>query len=68
MIARCSWIRPFDAETFFGIALIGHERSGRYYFPLGRVADRDAVANLSQVRLFDGEAEAICKISLPPMW
>jgi mRNA-degrading endonuclease toxin of MazEF toxin-antitoxin module len=46
-------IRPFNAETFFGIALIGHERSGRYYFPLGKIEDRDAVANLSQVRLFD---------------
>jgi mRNA-degrading endonuclease toxin of MazEF toxin-antitoxin module len=46
-------IRPFNAETFFGIALIGHPRSGRFYFPLGKVEDREAVANLSQVRLFD---------------
>jgi mRNA-degrading endonuclease toxin of MazEF toxin-antitoxin module len=46
-------IRPFNAETFFGVALIGHDRSGRYYFPLGRIEDREAVANLSQVRLFD---------------
>jgi len=46
-------IRPFNAETFFGIALIGHPRTGRYYFPLGKIEDRDAVANLSQVRLFD---------------
>ena len=46
-------IRPFNAETFFGIALIGHERSGPYYFPLGKIDDREAVANLSQVRLFD---------------
>lgn len=44
-------IRPFNAETFFG--LIGHPRSGRYYFSLGKVEDRFAVANLSQVRLFD---------------
>ena len=28
-------IRPFNAETFFGLALIGHPRVGRYYFPLG---------------------------------
>jgi len=46
-------IRPFNAETFFGIALIGHARAGRYYFPLGRIEDREAVANLSQVRLLD---------------
>src|SRR5438105_794350 len=41
-------IRPFNAETFFGVALIGHPRVGRYYFPLGKVDDREAVANLSQ--------------------
>jgi mRNA-degrading endonuclease toxin of MazEF toxin-antitoxin module len=46
-------IRPFNAETFFGVALIGHPRSGRFYFPLGKVEGREAVANLSQVRLFD---------------
>ena len=46
-------IRPFNAETFFGVALIGHPRTGRYYFPLGTIDDRDAVANLSQARLFD---------------
>jgi hypothetical protein len=39
--------RPFNAETFFGVALIGHPRVGRYYFPLGKVEDREAVANLS---------------------
>lgn len=46
-------IRPFNAETFFGVALVGHPRTGRYYFPLGKVGDREAVANLSQARLFD---------------
>jgi mRNA-degrading endonuclease toxin of MazEF toxin-antitoxin module len=46
-------IRAFNAETFFGVALIGHPRVGRYYFPLGKVDDREAVANLSQARLFD---------------
>src|SRR5256885_11339379 len=43
-------IRPFNAETFFGVALIGHRRLGRYYFPLGTVDDREAVANLSPKR------------------
>ena len=46
-------IRAFNAETFFGVALIGHPRVGRYYFPLGTIGDREAVANLSQARLFD---------------
>lgn len=46
-------MRPFNAETFFGIALVGHARKGRYYFPLGTIDDREAVANLSQARLFD---------------
>ena len=46
-------IRPFNAETFFGICLVGHARSGRYYFSIGQVLDREAVANLSQARLFD---------------
>jgi mRNA interferase MazF len=46
-------LRVFNAETFFGVALVGHPRTGRYYFPLGTVGDREAVANLSQARLFD---------------
>jgi mRNA interferase MazF len=46
-------VRPFNAETFFGVALIGHPRTGRYYYPLGKLGDREAVANLSQARLFD---------------
>ena len=46
-------IRPFNAETFFGVPLIGHARVGRYYFPLGKIDSREAVANLSQARLFD---------------
>lgn len=48
-------IRSFNAETFFGIALTGHSRTGKYYFPLGTVGDREAAANLSQVRLFDSK-------------
>ena len=48
-------IRPFNAETFFGVALVGHQRTGRYYFSVGRIGDRDAVANLSQARLFDSK-------------
>jgi mRNA-degrading endonuclease toxin of MazEF toxin-antitoxin module len=46
-------IRAFNAGTFFGVALTGHQRTGRHYLPLGLVEGREAVANLSQVRLFD---------------
>lgn len=48
-------IRPFNAETFFGVALIGHARAGRFYFPLGMIDGRDVVANLSQARLYDSK-------------
>ena len=46
-------LRPFNAQTFFGVSLIGHVRDGVYYFPVGIVEDREAVANLSQARLYD---------------
>ncbi|HEY4526532.1 MAG TPA: type II toxin-antitoxin system PemK/MazF family toxin [Candidatus Paceibacterota bacterium] len=46
-------LRPFNAETFFGVSLIGHERTGDYYASVGAVDGREAVANLSQVRLLD---------------
>lgn len=48
-------LRAFNRETFFGVALIGHARTGRYYFPLGEVDGRKAVANLSQARLYDAK-------------
>jgi mRNA interferase MazF len=48
-------LRAFNTETFFGICLIGHRRTGKYYFSLGKVGDRDATANLSQIRLFDSK-------------
>jgi len=46
-------IRPFNTETFFGISLVGRNRKGKYYFPVGKIDDRDASANLSQVRIYD---------------
>lgn len=46
-------LRPFNAESFLGVALVGHPRTGPYYFSLGTIVDREAVANLSQLRLFD---------------
>lgn len=48
-------IRRFNMETFFGVCLVGHERTGKYYFSVGKVEERNAVANLSQARLFDSK-------------
>jgi mRNA interferase MazF len=46
-------LRGFNAETFFGVALTSKTKEGRYYFPVGMVAGQEALANLSQVRIFD---------------
>lgn len=46
-------IRGFNEYLFFGVALTGRKRAGKYYFPVGRIEDRDASAILSQVRLID---------------
>ena len=32
----------FNAETFFGVALVGLARTGRFYSPLGKVGHRKA--------------------------
>jgi mRNA-degrading endonuclease toxin of MazEF toxin-antitoxin module len=48
-------VRPFNAESFFGVCLVGHARTGRYYFSLGEVAGREAAANRSQARSLDNK-------------
>lgn len=48
-------IRGFNSRVFFGVALTGRRKSGRYYFPLGKIEYRDASVILSQVRLIDGK-------------
>lgn len=55
-------LRAFNAETFLGVCLIGRKRVGKYYVPLGMIDDREASANLSQVRIFDSK-RLIRKIS-----
>jgi hypothetical protein len=32
----------FNAETFFGVALVGPARTGRFYSPLGKGGHREA--------------------------
>lgn len=46
-------IRGFNENIFFGVALTQTTKSGKYYFPLGKVDNKDACAILSQVRLID---------------
>lgn len=46
-------IRGFNQNIFFGVALTGIKKSGKYYFHLGKIAGRDASAILSQARLID---------------
>jgi mRNA interferase MazF len=46
-------IRGFNKETFFGVALTGRRKTGKYHLPLGMIDGREASAVLSQVRLID---------------
>ena len=46
-------LKGFNSNVFFGVALTGKHKSGKYYFPLGKIGDRNASAVLSQVRLID---------------
>lgn len=46
-------IRGFNECVFFGVALTGRKRIGKYYLPIGRIEDREASVILSQVRLID---------------
>ena len=46
-------LKGFNKESFLGVALTGKKKEGKYYIPLGMIEDREASANLSQIRLFD---------------
>lgn len=46
-------IRGFNERLFFGVALTGKKKAGKYYFSLGEVEGRESSAVLSQVRLID---------------
>ena len=48
-------IRGFNKDLFFGVALTGKKKVGKYYFPLGMIEGREATAVLSQVRLIDAK-------------
>lgn len=46
-------IKGFNDSVFFGVALTGRVKKGKYYFPLGNIDNKEASAILSQVRLID---------------
>ena len=46
-------IKGFNERIFFGVVLTSKAKVGEYYFPLGKIEDKDASAILSQVRLID---------------
>jgi len=46
-------IKGFSKKSFLGIVLTGKKVEGKYFLPLGKIGDREASANLSQIRLFD---------------
>ena len=46
-------IQGFNAHVFFGVALTGKIRRGRFYVPIGKVEGREASVILSQARLID---------------
>jgi mRNA interferase MazF len=48
-------VRGFNKDIFFGVALTGKKKAGKYYFNLGKIEGREASAILSQVRLIDAK-------------
>jgi|SRR3989344_6088267 len=46
-------LKGFNKNSFLAISLTGRKKDGDYYLYLGKVEDRDASANLSQIRIFD---------------
>jgi mRNA interferase MazF len=48
-------MKGFNENIFWGIALTGHKRIGKYYFPIGFIDDREASVVLSQIRLIDSK-------------
>ena len=46
-------VKKFNLDTCLVVPLTGRMKKGKYYFPVGSVEDREAVAVLSQLRLVD---------------
>jgi mRNA interferase MazF len=48
-------IRGFNPHVFFGVALTGRKREGKYYVSVGEIEGREASVILSQARLIDSK-------------
>lgn len=46
-------IKGFNKDTLWGVALTGKNRTGKYYFYLGKIEGREATVILSQIRIID---------------
>lgn len=46
-------LTKFNLDVCLIVPLTGRTKSGKYYFPVGKVEGRDATAILSQLRLID---------------
>ena len=46
-------VRGFSPHTFFGVALTGHKKEGKWYVYLGKIEEVDASVVLSQARTID---------------
>ncbi len=58
-------IKKFNLDACLVIPLTSKSREGKYYFPLGKIKEREAVAVLSQIRFIDRRRleEKICTLS-----
>ncbi len=46
-------IRGFNENIFWGVALTGRKKQGKFYFPIGLIEGREASVVLSQIRIID---------------
>jgi mRNA-degrading endonuclease toxin of MazEF toxin-antitoxin module len=46
-------IQGFNSHVFFGVALTGKKKYGKFFMPIGEVEGREASVILSQTRLID---------------
>ena len=46
-------LKKFNLDACLIVPITGRPKVGKYYFPVGRIEDREAVAVLSQVRFID---------------
>lgn len=46
-------LKKFNLDACLMVPLSARPKQGTYYFPIGKIEDRDAVAVLSQVRFID---------------